>query len=59
MSYAKIATFFDGTTADDIRAAITGKPRRSTAIRLPHAREPVRIDHKPPVEDIPAIQAAE
>jgi hypothetical protein len=35
MSYTQIAEFFDGSTAGDIREAITGKPRRAAAIRLP------------------------
>jgi hypothetical protein len=59
MSYTQIATFFDGATAEDIREAITGKPRRAAAIRLPRAQEPARIAHEQPAEDVPAIQAAE
>jgi hypothetical protein len=58
MSYAKIATFFDGATADDIREAITGKPRRPAATRLPRAQEPARIAHEQPIEDAPATHIA-
>jgi hypothetical protein len=59
MTYAQIAKFFDGATADDIREAITGKPRRPAAIRLPRALEPAKIAHEQPIADVPAIQAAE
>jgi hypothetical protein len=60
MSYAKIAKYFAGATADDIREAMTGKARRSPAIRLPGAHEPaLQITHEQPTDDVPAIQAAE